>query len=107
MHRLLVSLGLALVVLPVAAADPDTQYVTEGGRVICTTEPSYREAQDLISKRDNAGLLSLNQCKRSQPGMKAEIVTGGVLTARIKIYDDTGKWTMYWTSPTTLKEVRR
>ncbi len=106
-RHLFISLGLVLVALATAAADRDIQYVTEGGRLMCTSDQSYREAQDLISKRDASGLQSLRECIRSKPGLKAEIVTGGVLTARIKVYDDAGKWTMYWTSPTTVKEVRR
>ena len=89
----------------VQAADP--QYVTERGRLMCTTQPAYNEAQRAIEARDKSWLDSIKGCTQSQPGLRAEIIQGGMLTAKIRVYDDAGKPTDYITSPTTVKEVRR
>jgi len=104
MRRLSVAL-LALLAgsLPALAEE----YVTEKGHLICTTPQSLRDAQDAISKHDRAALDAIKECSLSQPGLKADVVQGGALTTKVKIYDENGNATIYWTSPTTLKEVRR
>lgn len=104
--RLPVSTAILLLAVPALAAD-DAEYVTENGRLMCTTQQTLRDAQEAIDKRDKNWLESIKECTRSKAGQKAEIVQGGMLTAKIKVYDETGKPTLYWTSPTTVKEVRR
>jgi hypothetical protein len=104
--RLPVSIILLLLVAPALAAD-EGAYVTESGRLMCTSPQALRDAEDAISKRDGSWLASIKECRRSTAGQKAELVQGGMLTAKIKVYDDAGKPTVYWTSPTTIKEVRR
>jgi hypothetical protein len=91
----------------VAAHAADPRYVTERGRLMCTTQGSYAEAQRAIEARDKGWLDSIKGCTQSQAGLKAEIIQGGMLTAKIRVYDDAGKPTDYITSPTTVKEVRR
>jgi hypothetical protein len=109
MHRLTVSTATLLIAfaLPARGADREGAYVTEAGHLMCTSPQALREAEDAISKRDGGWLASIKECRQSKAGQKAEVVQGGVLTAKIRVYDDSGKATIYWTSPTTLKEVRR
>ena len=111
MRAALQSLKIVVAVLPFAgsglAADKDPEYVTERGRLMCTSPQALRDAQEAVNKRDKVWLDSLKECTQSRPGLKAEIMQGGVLTAKIRVYDEGGKPTIYWTSPTTVKEVRR
>jgi hypothetical protein len=104
-------LGLATLLLLVgpalAAQAADPEYVTERGRLMCTSEQSLAEAKRAFDARDKGWLDSIRECTQSKPGLKAEIVQGGMLTARIRVYDEDGKPTIYYTSPTTVKEVRR
>jgi hypothetical protein len=104
MHRF----GIALIALtagPLPALAED--YVTERGHLMCTTAQALRDAQQAVSNHDKVWLDSIKECSQSQGGLKAEIMQGGALTAKIKVYDDRGQSTIYWTSPTTLKEGRR
>jgi hypothetical protein len=103
MRRLSIAL-LALVAgsLPALAEE----YVTEKGHLICTTAQGLRDAQDAISKHDRAWLDSIKECSLSTPGLKVEMLQDGALTTKVRIYDESGKPTIYWTSRTTLKEVR-
>ena len=105
MRSLKISLAMLVLPMPGLAADPE--YVTERGRLMCTSPASLSDAQKAVETRDKVWLDSIKECTQSRPGLKAEIMQGGVLTAKIKVYDETGKWTIYWTSPTTVKEVRR
>jgi hypothetical protein len=107
MPRVPLVVGLLLLAVPALAADPDHAYVTEGGHLICTSIQTLREAQHAIEIRDKWALDQVKECKLSQPGLKADKLVDGALTAKFRVYDDTGKWTEYWTSPTTMKEVRR
>jgi hypothetical protein len=104
MRRLSVAL-LALLAgsLPALAED----YVTEKGHLICTTAQSLRDAQEAYGKHDRAWFESIKECSQSTDGQKVEMLVEGTLTDKVKIYDQNGKPTIYWTSPTTLKEVRR
>jgi hypothetical protein len=101
-------IGTMILLVPGAllAAD-EPSYVTERGRLICTSPDSLKDALRAVDARDKAWLDSIRECSQSRPGLKAEIMQGGVLTVKIKVYDEAGKWTIYWTSPTTVKEVRR
>ncbi|MBI3513567.1 MAG: hypothetical protein HY060_05815 [Proteobacteria bacterium] len=107
MRCLKLSLAMLLLPLPGLAAEKDVEYVTERGRLMCTSPQSLNEAQRAVEARDKPWLDSIKECTQSRPGLKAEIMQGGMLTAKIKVYDEAGKWTIYWTSPTTVKEVRR
>lgn len=107
MRFLSLSLATLLLGVPARAADKDAAYETESGHLVCTTPASLREAQEAINKRDKAWLDSIKECSQSKAGLKAEIIQGGMLTAKIKVYDANGRSTIYWTSPTTVKEVRR
>jgi hypothetical protein len=101
--------ALSLLVLPALAAD-EPSYVTEEGHVMCITQQKLRDAQEAADKRDKKWLDELNhlnECTRSKAGQKAEMVQAGMLSAKIRVYDETDKSTLYWTSPTTVKEVRR
>jgi hypothetical protein len=104
MRRLSVALLALLAGSLPALAD---EYVTEKGHLICTTVQSLRDAQDAISNHDRAWLDSIKECSLSPPGLKVELLQEGALTDKVKIYDENGKPTIYWTSPTTLKDVRR
>lgn len=98
--------ALIAVSIPAAAAD-DAKYETERGHLMCTSAQSLRDAQRAVETRDKEWLESIKECRQSTGGLKAEIIQGGTLTAKIKVYDEQGQPTIYWTSPTTLKEVRR
>ena len=106
MSRLAIAATLLLLSMPAFAGDDDTQYVTEGGHVICTTERALRDAEAAISSRSKKALDQIEQCKISKPGLRAEKLVDGMLSAKFRIFED-GKATDYWTSPTTMKEVRR
>ena len=88
-----------------AAADPD--YVTERGHLMCTTERALGEAKRAVDAGDKRWFDSITECVRSTAGQKAEMVQSGVLTAKVRVYDDAGKPTVYYTTPSVLKEVRR
>jgi hypothetical protein len=107
MPRLSFTTALLLLSLPAWAADPGPQYLTEGGHVICTTQQALRDAQDAINSHSKAAFDEIEQCKMSTAGQRAEKVVDGMLAAKYRIFDDSGKATDYWTSPTTMKEVRR
>jgi hypothetical protein len=101
------TISIALAIAPVAAVAAEDDYVTDGGHLMCTTLQSYRDAQEAVSKHDRQWLTSIKECTQSRPGLKAEMMQNGPLTAKVKVYDDSGKPTIFWTSPTTVKEVRR
>ena len=107
MPRILIPTFCLLLAAPALAADPDHAYVTEAGHLICTSTQAMRDAEDALRKRDKWALDQVKECKLSQAGLKADKLVDGALNAKFRIYDDTGKWTDYWTSPTTMKEVRR
>jgi hypothetical protein len=107
MRSLKIAIAVACLAGPGWAADKDAQYVTERGRLMCTSPNSLKEAQEAVDKRDKAWLDSIKECTQSRPGLKAEMIQNGVLTAKIRVFDEAGKPTVYWTSPTAIKEVRR
>ncbi|HUA53495.1 MAG TPA: hypothetical protein VMB81_15095 [Candidatus Sulfotelmatobacter sp.] len=107
MSRLAIAATLLFLSMPAFAGDDDTHYATEGGHVICTTQQALRDAQDAISSHSKKALDQIEQCKISKPGLRAEKLVDGMLSAKFRIYDEDGKATDYWTSPTTMKEVRR
>lgn len=92
--------------IPAVAAE-DAKYETERGHLMCTSPQSFKDAQRAVETRDKEWLASIQECRQSTGGLKAEIVQGGTLTVKIRVYDDHGEPTIYWTSPTTLKEGRR
>jgi len=104
MHRLAMPLAVLLAGSVAARAE---DYVTEKGHLMCTTLQSLRDAQEAYDKHDRAWFESIKECSQSTGGLKVEVLQDGVLTTKIKIYDESGKATVYWTSPTILKEVRR
>jgi hypothetical protein len=104
MRCLVITLAVLLAgALPARAAD----YVTERGHLICTSLPSLRDAREAVSNRDRNWLESIKECSQSEGGLKAELLQEGVLTTKIKIYQDNGQSVIYWTAPDTLKEIRR
>jgi hypothetical protein len=107
MTRLRIATTLLLLGLPGSAHAADAQYVTERGHLMCTTEAALREAKRAADNQDKAWFDSIKECTRSVAGQKAEVVQEGVLTARIRVFDDAGKPTVYYTTPSVLKEVRR
>jgi hypothetical protein len=107
MRSLKIAIVIACLAGPGLAADKDPEYVTERGRLMCTSPQSLKDAQEAVEKRDKVWLDSLKECTQSRPGLKAEIIQGGVLIAKIRVFDEAGKPTIYWTSPTAVKEVRR
>ncbi|MEJ0070229.1 MAG: hypothetical protein WDO24_17670 [Pseudomonadota bacterium] len=96
-----------LAALPAWAADGDPAYVTERGHLMCTRLDRFNDAHEAVSKHDQSWLESIKECSQSKGGLKAEMLQDGPLTAKIKVYEENGQSTVYWTSPTTLKEVRR
>jgi hypothetical protein len=104
MRRLVIPLAMVLVgSLPALAED----YVTQRGHLICTTPQSLRDAEEAFGKHDRAWFESITECSQSTDGRKAELLAEGPLTVKVKIYDAGGTATIYWTSPSTLKEIRR
>lgn len=91
---------------PVATAT-EPQYVTEGRRLMCTTNDALKEAERAISAGDKWWFDRIRECVQSRPGLKAEILQQGMLIARIRVWDEDGKPTDYYTAPTNIKEVRR
>jgi hypothetical protein len=104
MRRLVMLLAVLLVGSVSARAE---DYVTEKGHLICTTQQSLRDAQEAYSKHDREWFESIKECSQSIGGLKVEVLQEGALITKIKIYEEGGKATVYWTSPTILKEVRR
>lgn len=96
-----------LVALSGTAAAADAEYVTEGRRLMCTTSDGLKEAERAISAGDKRWFDGIKECIQSRPGLKAEIIQQGVLVARVRVWDEDGKPTDYYTAPTNLKEVRR
>jgi hypothetical protein len=107
MSRPSLATTLLLLGLPgyVQAADP--QYVTERGHLMCTSRDALGEAKRAVDAQDKKYFDSIKECTRSTAGQKAEIVQEGVLIARIRVFDDAGNPTVYYTTPSVLKEVRR
>ena len=101
----IISIIACLGALPARAADPT--YVTEQGHLMCTRLDRLHDAQQAVKNRDKPWLESLKECTQSKGGLKAEMLQDGPLDAKVKVYDEGGGATIYWTSPTTLKEVRR
>ena len=100
-------LGVALFALcagawPALADD----YVTDQGHLICTRQDRLNDAREAVSRHDKSWLESIRECSLSQRGMKAELLQDGPYTAKVKIYDDKGQGTVYWTAPETLKARR-
>jgi hypothetical protein len=104
MRRLVMPLAVLLVGSVAARAE---DYVTEKGHLICTTLQSLRDAKEAYDKHDRGWFESIKECSQSIGGLKVEVLQDGPLTSKVKIYEEDGKATVYWTSPTTLKEVRR
>ena len=107
MSRLSLAVTLLLLGLPGYAHAADPQYVTERGHLMCTTTAALAEAKKAADNEDKRWFDSIKECRRSVAGQKAEIVQEGVLTARIRVFDDNGNPTIYYTTPSVLKEVRR
>src|SRR5262245_48316085 len=81
-------LGAALAAQPAGAQEP--QYVTEGRRLMCTTTEKLKEAERAINAGDKWWFDRIRECVQSRPGLKAEIIQQGVLTARIRVWDEDG-----------------
>ncbi|MBV8167391.1 MAG: hypothetical protein JO021_11400 [Alphaproteobacteria bacterium] len=107
MNRLSLAIPLLLLGLPGYAQAADAQYVTERGHLMCTTTDALAEAKRASDAQDKRWFDSIKECRRSVAGQKAEVVQEGVLTAKIRVFDDDGKPTIYYTTPSVLKEVRR
>ncbi len=88
------------------AAEGDPDYVTERGHLMCTTQQALTDAKRANDIGDKKWFDSIKECTRSVDGLKAEKIVDGVLTAKIRVFDDAGKPTIYYTTPSVLKEAR-
>src|SRR5437879_667253 len=107
MIRLRTATTLLLLGLPGYGHAADPQYVTERGHLMCTSQRALDEAKRAADAQDKAWFDSIKECTRSTAGLRAEFVVRGVLTSKIRVFDDAGKPTDYYTTPSVLKEVRR
>jgi hypothetical protein len=106
MRRFSVSIMAWLATAPSLAADAPS-YVTEQGHLICTRLDRLHDALQAVKSHDRQDFESIRECSQSKAGLKAEMLQEGPFDAKVRIYQENGESTVYWTSPTTLKEVRR
>ena len=106
MKRGIIVVGLLLTVAGAARAqDVGT---TRGDKLMCKTQQSLREALKAIDEKDRNTLRTVQGCRRSLDGTRAEVLQDHVSMLKIRVGpegDPNGD--EFWVLPDTVKLARR
>ncbi len=98
---------MALPVLVVAAHAAD-EYVTVRDRFLCTTQQSLREALRAVDSKDRDTLRTVQGCRYSVDGVRAEVLQDNVSMVKVRLgQPDDERRPEYWTLPDTVKPANR
>jgi hypothetical protein len=104
MGRGIVVAGMLLMVAGVASAqDVGT---TRGDKLMCKTQGSLREALKAIDEKDRQTLRTVQGCRRSIDGTRAEVLQDNVSMLKIRVGEGT-EGDEFWVLPDTVKLTGR
>jgi hypothetical protein len=101
-------LWLAFLMVPLAVGvRAQEEYVTVRDRLICTTQQSLREALRGIDNKDRALLRTVQGCRYTVEGARAELLQDNVSMIKIRLGAADDKTADFWTLPDSIKPANR
>lgn len=107
MRMLLVAALVVPLMATTARADDDT-YVTIKGQIMCTTQEMLRQALQAIRDKNREVLRTVQGCRESLPGVRAELLQDNVSMIKIRLGELSEETRPeYWTLPETIKSPNK
>jgi len=104
-RRVLVAGMLMMIAGQAAAQDIGT---TRGEKMMCTTQQSLREALRAIDNKDRQTLSTVQGCRRSIEGVRAEVLQDNVSMLKIRLGEpEDADRKEFWVLPDTVKLATR
>jgi hypothetical protein len=106
--RMMLVAALAVPLMATAARADDDVYVTIRGQIMCTTQEMLRQALQAIRDKKPEILRTVQGCRESIAGVRAELLQDNVSMIKIRLGElsETVR-PEYWTLPETIKSPNK
>src|SRR5262249_48130224 len=105
-----VAMVAAISLMPplMCGARAEDEYVTMRDRIMCTTQQSLREALRAVDQQDRELMRTVQGCRYSLEGVRAELLQDNVSMIKIRLgHPGDAQRAEFWTLPDTIKPANK